>query len=76
MAKFNHEQIEGLEDRFFLRIDDRYEIAVIRTDEGLIQDIWPIEDGQTWDHPYDSFQVFDNDATTDQESAETTGVTI
>jgi len=61
MAKFEHERLPTQDDRFFVTVDDRYSLTIIRTDEGLIVDVWPIENGQIWDHPYDSFQVFDND---------------
>jgi hypothetical protein len=73
MAKFEFEQIPGRDDRCFVKVDDRYEIAFIRTDEGLIVDVWPIDAGEIWDHPYDSFQVFDNDTLVDAETAEATG---
>ena len=33
----------------FVKIDDRYELAIIRTDEGLIVDVWPINNGEYWD---------------------------
>lgn len=67
MPKFQYQQIEGLEDHCFVRIDDRYELSIIRTDEGIILDVWPIEDGEIWNNPCDSFQVFDHDTWTDHE---------
>jgi hypothetical protein len=70
MAKFEHEQVAGLDDRFFVTIDNRYELSIIRTDEGLIVDVWPINQGEYWDAPYDSFQVFDADTVVDEDAAE------
>jgi hypothetical protein len=28
MAKFEHEQVAGLDDRFFVTIDNRYELSI------------------------------------------------
>jgi hypothetical protein len=70
LAEFEYERIEGLSDRCFVTIDKRYHLAIIRTDEGIIVDVWPIDSGETWDHPYDSFQVFDNDTAVDAETTD------
>lgn len=61
MAKFQYEQTEQQDDRVHVTVDGRYSLTIIRSDEGLIIDVWPIQNGEFWDHPYDSFQVFDND---------------
>jgi hypothetical protein len=73
ISKFEYEQVEGLGDRCFVKIDDRYELAIIRTDAGLIIDVWPINNGEYWDFPYDSLQVFDGDTTLDEETAGVVG---
>ena len=50
-----------MEDRVFVTVDGRYSLTIIRADEGLIVDVWPIENGEYWNVPYTSLQVFDND---------------
>ena len=73
VSKFEYEKVEGLSDRCFVKIDDRYELSIIRTAEGLIVDCWPINNGEYWDSPYDSFQVFDSDTTVDDDTDHTIG---
>lgn len=70
MAKFEFEPCPGQDDRCFVTVDGRYCLTIIRTDEGLIVDVWPIQNGQHWDHPYDSFQVFDNDVVSLEQAAD------
>ena len=46
-----------LPDHVFLTLDDRFDIALIRTGDGLRIEVFPITDGQVWDNPFDRFEV-------------------
>lgn len=59
MAKFQCDQTE--DDQVYLTVDDRYSLTIIRTDEGIIVDVWPIENGEYWDTPFTSVKVLDSD---------------
>jgi hypothetical protein len=55
---FEHRAVD-LPDRAFVDVDDKYKVAIIRTDEGIIVDVFP----KDWDYPIDSMTVWDDDAT-------------
>jgi hypothetical protein len=57
MADFEFEQVDDLPDRGYVRVDGRYDIAIVRTDEGIIIDVYPMD----WDYPIDTMGVCDND---------------
>jgi hypothetical protein len=58
MATFQFEHLaENLPDRAFVEVDGKYQIVIIRTDEGLIVDVWP----KDWDTPFDSLAIHDHD---------------
>jgi hypothetical protein len=65
MATFEFEKIDGLDDRAFVDVDGKYTIAIIRTDEGLIIDVWP----EDWDAPIDTLGVCDADTVVDEDEA-------
>jgi hypothetical protein len=67
MSTFAFEQIDGLPDRAFVEVDGRYSVVLIRTDEGIIIDVYP----KDWDCPIATMGVCDNDvAALEQEPEE------
>ena len=38
-------------------IDDRLDVTLIRTGDGLKIEVYPITDGEVWDDPCDRFEV-------------------
>lgn len=63
MADFDFERIDDLPDRAYVRVDDKYDIVIIRSDEGIIIDVYP----KDWDYPIDTMGVCDNDVILDDE---------
>jgi hypothetical protein len=64
MATFHFEHRPAdLPDRAFVEVDGTYNVAIIRTDEGLIVDVWP----KDWDSPIATLGVCDNDMAEPQE---------
>ena len=61
MTKFNIQHNTGLSDRVFVTLDDRFDVAVIRTEDGLRLEIFPITDGEAWCDPCDRFEVSEAD---------------
>ncbi len=57
MTKFNIQHMTDRPDRVFVAIADRFEVAVIRTADGLKIEVYPITDGEIWDDPCDRFEV-------------------
>ena len=57
MTKFNIQRMTDRPDRVFVAIDDRLDVAIIRTADGLKVEVYPITDGEIWDDPYDRFEV-------------------
>jgi hypothetical protein len=57
MSTFEFEQVETLNDRAFVEVDGKYSIVIIRTDEGIIVDVYP----KDWDEPIDTMGVHDHD---------------
>ena len=57
MTKFIYEYIAALPDRAFVEVDDTYSVVIIRTDEGIIIDVYP----KDWDAPIDTMGVHDHD---------------
>lgn len=68
MSKFQFEQIEGQNDRAYVEVDDKYQVVLIRAEEGLIVDVWP----KDWDAPFDSLTVYDSDIAEAMEEDENT----
>jgi hypothetical protein len=57
MTYFNIEQNTGLDDRIFVNLDNRFDVALIRTGDGLRIEVFPITDGKVWGDPSDTFEV-------------------
>jgi len=57
MSKFKFEFSDYQLDRAFVTIDNRFDVALIRTDDGLRIHVYPITDGQVWDDPCERFEV-------------------
>ena len=61
MTKFNIQHNTGLSDRVFVALDDRFDVALIRTADGLEIEVYPITDGEVWCEPCDRFAVDEAD---------------
>lgn len=48
---------DDLPDRAYLRVDDRFDIAVLRTPHGIEFRVFPVTNGETWMEPYEVFFV-------------------
>ncbi len=59
MAKFSVQHTDGLPDRVFAMVDDRYDVAVIRTDTGLTLEVYPVTEGEVWCEPVATFEIND-----------------
>jgi hypothetical protein len=46
--------------RVFVTLDDRFDIALIRTRDGLEIEVYPITGGEPWIDPYDRFEVHES----------------
>jgi hypothetical protein len=57
IAKFaaRHDALQS--DHAFVTIDDRFEVALIRTRDGLKIEVYPITGGEPWNDPCDRFEV-------------------
>lgn len=66
MADFEFERVEDLPDRAYVRVEDKYDVVIIRTDEGIIIDVYP----KDWDWPISTMAVCDNDTIIEDEKSE------
>ena len=41
----------------FLTLDDRFDVVLIRTGDGLEIEVYPITGGEVWDNPFTTFEV-------------------
>jgi hypothetical protein len=57
MTKFHMQHDTDVPDRVCVVIDDRLDVTLIRTDDGLKIEVYPITGGQVWDDPFDRFEV-------------------
>jgi hypothetical protein len=57
MSTFLFQQLDEMDDRAFVEVDDKYSVVIIRTDEGIIIDVYP----KDWDAPIDTMGVHDHD---------------
>jgi hypothetical protein len=58
MTTFEFEHLaEDLPDRAFVEVDGKYSIAIMRTPEGLVIDVYP----KDWDYPAATFTVWDDE---------------
>lgn len=61
MTHFNIDQSTERPDRIFVEVDHRFDVAIIRTAEGLELRIYPRTDGELWDEPFTRFFVDESD---------------
>jgi hypothetical protein len=61
MTYFNIQHNTGLDDRIFVNLDDRFDVALIRTENGLRIEVFPITEGKHWGDPTDAFEVHENE---------------
>jgi hypothetical protein len=57
MTKFNTQYSDDRPDRVFVTVDNRFDVAVIRTEDGLHLQVYPITDGEIWDDPFERFEI-------------------
>jgi hypothetical protein len=57
IMKFSLRHDAGLPDHVFLTLDDRFDVALIRTPAGLRIEVFPITGGEPWMDPCDRFEV-------------------
>jgi hypothetical protein len=57
MTAFEFRITTDLPDTAFVRIDERFDIAIERTHEGLEMRVYPLTDGEIWFEPYDTFKI-------------------
>jgi hypothetical protein len=57
MTKFEFQHSDYQTDRAFVEIDNRFDVALIRTEAGLRIEVCPITDGEVWDDPFRRFEV-------------------
>ena len=57
MTQFNIDQIADQPDRIFVEVDRRFDVAIIRTEDGLELRIYPRTEGELWDAPFTTFTV-------------------
>jgi hypothetical protein len=43
MSRFEAEQHEEDKNRFYVMVDDKFDVRIIRTDEGIVVDIYPYD---------------------------------
>jgi hypothetical protein len=61
MTHFSIEQITEQPDRLYVEIDRRFNVAIVRTEEGLDVLIYPRTDGDLWDEPFTTFTVYETE---------------
>jgi hypothetical protein len=57
MTKANLQHTDDRPDRDCVTIDNRFHVAVIRTEAGIRIEVFPFTDGQIWDDPFERFEV-------------------
>ena len=57
MTAFDFRTITDLPDIAFVRINERFEITIERTTDGLEMRVYPLTDGEIWFDPYDTFKI-------------------
>jgi hypothetical protein len=57
MTAFNVDFITEQQDRVFVEVDRRFDVAILRTVTGLTIRIYPRTDGELWDDPFTVFEV-------------------
>jgi hypothetical protein len=57
MTKFHTQHNTEMPDRVCVVINDRLDVTLIRTDDGLKIEVYPLTGGQVWDDPFGRFYV-------------------
>ena len=57
MTAFQFRTDTDLPDTAFVRINERFEIAIERTSDGLEMRVYPLTDGEIWFDAYEIFRV-------------------
>jgi hypothetical protein len=63
MTNVNLRYADDEPDRVCVTIDNRFEVALIRTGDTLCIEVFPITGGQVWDDPSDRFEVDESEVT-------------
>jgi hypothetical protein len=57
MTRFNFHADIHLPNVAYIQVDDRFDIAIERTEQGLEFRVYPLTDGEIWFDPYDTFTI-------------------
>ena len=57
MTIFNTEQVTEQSDTIYVEIDRRFNIAIVRTDNGIEFRVYPRTEDVLWDAPFTTFEV-------------------
>ncbi len=60
MTAFNV-QIATPADTAYVKVDNRFDVAIERTAFGLALHIYPLTEGELWDEPFTTFHVAESD---------------
>jgi hypothetical protein len=61
MMHFNIDQTTDRPDRIFVEVDHRFDVAIIRAEDGLELRIYPRTEGELWDAPFATSTVAEAD---------------
>ena len=61
--KWNVQHDHERPDRVFVMLDNRFDVALIRTREGLTLEVSPVTDDEVWDDPVERFEVGEEEMT-------------
>lgn len=61
MTHFNIDHSTDRPDRIFVEVDHRFDVAIIRTGDGLELRIYPRTGGELWSEPFTRFFVNEAD---------------
>ena len=61
MTKFSIQHSDDRPDRVFVSIDNRFDVAVIRSEDGIRIAVIPITDGEAWAATVVRFEVYESD---------------
>jgi hypothetical protein len=59
MTAFNIDLNTDLPDRVFVEIDRRFDVVIERNETGLAIRVYPRTDGELWDNPFTTFEVYE-----------------
>jgi hypothetical protein len=57
MTAFNIDLITGQPDRICVEVARRFNIVIVRTEDGLDLHVYPRRNGELWDAPFTTFEV-------------------